>query len=83
MTKPLPRQLPGENTIILNYRDLLDLGLPFTPNTALRLEKHGLFPRRIRLSASKVGWLKDEVLQWIEALKDKRATDHYEDPHKY
>lgn len=83
MTKPIPRQLPGENTIILNYQDLLDLGIPFSPQTLLRLEYDGLFPRRIRLSGSKIGWDRDEVMAWLDARRADRAKYPYKDPRSY
>src|SRR5262245_27803080 len=31
--------------------------VPYTPQHILRLEKRGLFPRRVRLGANRVGWL--------------------------
>jgi predicted DNA-binding transcriptional regulator AlpA len=36
--------------------------------TIWRLERHGKFPRRLRLSGNRVGWRADEVLAWIQAL---------------
>ena len=37
-----------------------------------RLEKAGKFPKRIRLAQIRVGWLEDEVYEWMQALVDKR-----------
>lgn len=31
-----------------------------------QLEEEERFPRRIKLSARAVGWIEDEVLQWLE-----------------
>ncbi len=35
--------------------------------TIWRLERAGAFPRRRQLSASAVGWLRSEILAWIES----------------
>ena len=32
-----------------------------------RLEKVGQFPRRIQLGPNRVGWIEDEIDQWIKA----------------
>lgn len=32
-----------------------------------RLEKAGVFPRRIQLGPNRVGWIEDEIEQWIKA----------------
>lgn len=36
--------------------------------TAWRLERLGLFPRRLQLSPGAVGWDEGEVLDWVENL---------------
>ena len=35
--------------------------------TLWRLERHGRFPRRIRLSRNSVGWDQAEVARWLAA----------------
>ena len=37
-----------------------------------RLEAQGLFPRRVRLGQQRVGWVEQEVLDWLQAKIDKR-----------
>ena len=32
-----------------------------------RLEKAGVFPRHIQLGPNRVGWIEDEIDQWIKA----------------
>ena len=32
-----------------------------------RLEKAGVFPRRIQLGANRVGWIEEEIDDWIRA----------------
>ena len=39
--------------------------VPYTPQHILRLEKRGLFPRRVQIGANRVAWLLSEVEQWI------------------
>jgi prophage regulatory protein len=46
--------------------------VPYTPQHILRLEKRGLFPRRVRLGANRVGWLLAEIEQWIAARVAER-----------
>ncbi len=35
--------------------------------TLWRFERRGTFPRRIRLGANSVGWLEDEVRDWVNS----------------
>lgn len=37
-------------------------------STIWRLERNGSFPTHRRLSSNAVGWLEDEIADWIEAL---------------
>jgi prophage regulatory protein len=37
-----------------------------------RLEREGLFPKRVRLGQQRVGWLESEVYGWLQAKLDKR-----------
>jgi prophage regulatory protein len=40
-----------------------------------RLEKAGLFPRRLKLGPNSVGWLASEIDAWIEAkIAERDAT---------
>lgn len=41
--------------------------------TIWRLEKSGQFPKRVRLGQNSVGWLKDEVDNWLESRRDSAA----------
>jgi prophage regulatory protein len=40
--------------------------------TLWRMEKAGTFPKRIPLGAGSVGWLENEVDEWIDAKAAKR-----------
>ena len=50
---------------ILSKKDLRPLVL-YSPAHIDRLEKAGLFPKRIQLGPCRVGWLENEVLGWLE-----------------
>ncbi|MEW2914994.1 AlpA family phage regulatory protein [Leisingera sp. JC11] len=39
--------------------------VPYSATHLARLERAGKFPKRIKLSPSRVGWLASEVDQWI------------------
>ena len=40
-----------------------------------RLEKAGKFPKRVRLGPNRVGWIEQEVLDWLEHRIKDRPTD--------
>jgi prophage regulatory protein len=42
-------------------------GVPYCRARILQLEKLGLFPRRVRLSATRVAWVEHEIDRWIAA----------------
>lgn len=46
----------------------------YSPAHIDRLEAAGLFPRRIRLGQCRVGWLEQEVDDWIATKLDKRNS---------
>ncbi len=47
-------------------------GLSLT--TIWRLEQAGSFPKRRKLSAGRVGWLHEEVIQWINSRETYSPT---------
>lgn len=44
----------------------------YSPAHIARLEKVGLFPKRVQLGKCRVAWLEDEILGWIEDKLRKR-----------
>ena len=50
---------------ILSKRQLKELVL-YSPQHVARLEKAGLFPKRVQLGPNRVGWVEAEVLDWLE-----------------
>jgi prophage regulatory protein len=56
---------------ILSKRQLKELVL-YTPQHVARLEKAGLFPKRVQLGLNRVGWVEAEVLEWLEERLARR-----------
>ena len=62
---------------ILSKRQLKELVL-YSPQHVARLEAAGVFPKRVQLGQCRVGWIEQEVLDWLnERIKrrDKLATN--------
>jgi len=57
---------------ILGHADLPAYGIHYSRPHLIRLERQGLFPRRMQLSPGRVGWLKSEIEAWITARADAR-----------
>ena len=56
---------------IINKRELKELVL-YSPQHVARLEKVGLFPKRVQLGPNRVGWVLEEVLAWLQERLDRR-----------
>ena len=50
---------------ILSKRQVKELVL-YSPQHIARLERAGLFPKRVPLGPNRVGWVEGEVLEWLE-----------------
>jgi prophage regulatory protein len=48
----------------------------YSPAHIDRLEKAGLFPRRVRLGPARVGWIEEEVLEWLALRIAERDVAH-------
>jgi len=58
---------------ILSKRQVKELVL-YSPQHIARLEKAGLFPKRVQLGPNRVGWVEAEVLEWLkERLAQREA----------
>ncbi len=44
----------------------------YSPAHIARLEKAGTFPKRVRLGQGRVGWVEQEIDDWLKALIAKR-----------
>ncbi len=49
---------------ILSKQQLKELVL-YSPQHIARLEKAGSFPKRVRLGQCRVGWVEEEVMDWL------------------
>ena len=56
---------------ILSKKELRGIVL-YSPQHIARLEKAGLFPKRVQLGPNRVGWLYDEVMAWLEERLNNR-----------
>lgn len=63
---------------LLSKEDLRRL-LPYSNDHLRRLERAGLFPRRVRLGTGRIGWSEREVTEWIEARKSARVASESSD----
>jgi prophage regulatory protein len=51
---------------IVSKRQLKEMVL-YSPQHIARLEKAGKFPKRVQLGPNRVGWVEEEVLDWLQA----------------
>ena len=51
---------------IVSKRQLKEMVL-YSPQHVARLEKAGKFPKRVQLGPNRVGWVEDEVLDWLQS----------------
>ena len=56
---------------IISKRQLKELGL-CSPQHIARLEAAGKFPKRVKLGNNRVGWVEQEVLDWLQERIDAR-----------
>ena len=57
---------------ILRFPEL-QLRVRLSRSSIDRLERAGLFPTRIRISANSIGWLEAEIDQWIAARAERQG----------
>ena len=50
---------------MLSKRQLKELVL-YSPQHVARLEAAGRFPKRVQIGANRVGWVEEEVLDWLQ-----------------
>lgn len=61
---------------MLSKRQVTELVL-YSPAHIARLEAAGLFPKRVKLGHNRVGWVEQEILDWLQNKIDARdrSTD--------
>jgi prophage regulatory protein len=57
--------------LLVTYRELRELGVPYTRQHLSRLERQDppAFPKRVRLGPGRVAWLFCEILAWLETRR--------------
>jgi prophage regulatory protein len=56
---------------ILSKRQLREVVL-YSPQHVARLEKAGQFPKRVQLGPNRVGWVEEEILDWLQQRINRR-----------
>ena len=56
---------------MLSKRQVKELVL-YSPQHIARLEAAGKFPKRVQLGANRVGWVKEEIEEWLQHRIDAR-----------
>jgi predicted DNA-binding transcriptional regulator AlpA len=51
----------------LRYEDLKQFGITWSRVHLDRLQKDGLFPRKVKLAPNTAAYVESEILAWIEA----------------
>jgi len=55
-------------------RAVTEIRVGLSRTTIWRLQRRGQFPRQVRLSPNRVGWLESEINAWIAARAAARET---------
>ena len=58
---------------MLSKKQVRELVL-YSPAHIARLEEAGTFPKRVKLGPSRVGWIEQEVLDWLAERIAKRTA---------
>jgi prophage regulatory protein len=64
---------------MISKRQLKELVL-YSPQHVARLEAAGKFPKRVRLGPSRVGWIEQEVLDWLQERIRRRDSQTDDSP---
>ena len=56
---------------MLSKRQVKEL-VVYSPQHNVRLKAAGQFPKRVQLGANRVGWVEEEVLEWLQERTDAR-----------
>jgi prophage regulatory protein len=49
--------------------------IPYSQNQLRRLEAEGSFPKRVRIGANRVAWVRQEIDDWIETRINARSGE--------
>ena len=59
---------------ILTPADLPSKGIRLSRTTIWRLERTGIFPKHIRISPGRIGWIEGEVDAYLKARIEQREV---------
>jgi prophage regulatory protein len=63
------------NPKLLPFSDLHDHGVLLGRRQIDRLEAKGSFPKRVAIGANRVGWVTDEIEDWVNAAISRRSRN--------
>lgn len=67
----------GVSRRLVDYKQLKEMGIPWSREHIYRLEARREFPRRLYLSPQRVAWFEDEILEFLEAKAAERHSRKY------
>jgi predicted DNA-binding transcriptional regulator AlpA len=70
----MPNATATPSKRVLSQRAVLER-VPVSRTTLWRMERAGLFPQRIRVSANRVGWIEADVDAWVDGRKGDHANN--------
>src|SRR5215468_1669096 len=73
--RALETQTTTSGTRVLSLQAVLDR-VPVSRTTLWRMERAGLFPRRIQVSANRIGWLESDVDAWLDERKPSHDSNY-------
>ncbi len=73
MSEPNTATRAHVGTDLVDLPGLHQMGIPFTRQRLLELEKAGRFPRRLKLAERRIAWLRSEIDAWLKRLAEARA----------
>jgi len=60
---------------LLSKRQVTEMVL-YSPQHIARLEAANQFPKRVQLGDCRVGWVEQEILDWLQTRIDARDKQH-------
>jgi hypothetical protein len=59
---------------LLAFDDLRLFGIPYSQQHLRRMIKDKKFPRTVRVGENRVAFVRDEIVAWVEAIKQSTAA---------
>ena len=62
---------------LICYDDLKPLGIKYSRVQLWRLERDGMFPKRVRIGPQRHGWIEGEINNWFaERIRERDEAEH-------